>query len=135
RGVVDPPGTAGNLVGEPVVRGRGDRLVAGYYVVQLPLHRREVGRFTDLLVVPEPDHELGLVRVDDLRVEVAERMPGLDPVREDRLPARVDEDLDPARSLAELDRRPLGVRERRVELDPAERVQRHSDDGSPRLNS
>jgi hypothetical protein len=57
---------------------------------------------------------------------------GGDRVLEQRLPAHVDEQLDPARSLAESDRRPLALRQLGLERDRAERVQRQREDHGAR---
>jgi hypothetical protein len=56
----------------------------------------------------------------------------LDPILEDGLSARVDEDLHPAGGLPERDRLLLRLRERRVEFDAAERVQGHGNDRDAR---
>jgi len=89
------------------VRGRGERLIAREDLVQLPLDGGEVGGVAVLRVRAKPDQELRPVGIDDLGVEVAERVPRLDRVLKDPLATRVDEDLDPARGLPERDRLPL----------------------------
>jgi hypothetical protein len=92
------------------------------------LHRGQVAGVAPRRVGSEADHQLRAVAVDRLGAEKAERMRRADRVLVQRLPARADEDLDPARGLAERDRRQFVVRERRRELDRAERIQRDRGD-------
>ncbi len=63
-GAVDGPCALGELVGQPVVRGGAQQLVAGEDRVQLALHGRQVAGITARRVGAEADHELRAVAVE-----------------------------------------------------------------------
>ena len=129
-GAVDRPGAAREAVGQPVVGGCGEHLIAREDLVELTLHRRQITGVAARCVDAEADQQLRPILEHRLRVEVAERVAGTNRVLQHRLAPGVDEDLDPARGLAERDRGALLLGQRRRELDRAERVQRNRDDGA-----
>ena len=108
-GAVDRPGPAREAVGQPVVGGRGEHLIAREDLVELTLHRRQIAGVAARGVDAEPDQQLRPIVEDDLGVEVSEGVTGTDRVLPHGLAAGMDEDLDPARGLAERDRGALAV--------------------------
>ena len=94
----------------------------------MTLHGREIVGVRGLRVRAEADQELRPVRIEHLRVEIAEGVPRLDHIVVDGLAACVDEDLRAAGSLAQRDSSLFLRRQRRIELDCAERVERSGDD-------
>ena len=131
-GAMDRPGPAGELVGEPVVRRDAQDLVAGQVSSRLACIAGQIGRVAALSIEAEADHQLSPVVEQNLAAQVAEGMFERIEFCMHGLAARVDHHLDPAAGLAELDRPLLVLRQRRAELDPAERVQRDGHDRGAR---
>src|SRR5207245_10053270 len=79
---VDRPGSARVLVGEPVVRGRRDELVAWEDLVERVLHRASISRIAAPRAGAEADLELRAIAEQGLGVEVTERVAWPDRVLE-----------------------------------------------------
>ena len=107
-------------------------VVAGQDRVELPLDQGEVAMVAAGVVGPEADQDLASVAELLLGVEVPEGMLAAQHGERLRRTGDADEQLDPAGRLAERDGGALALRERRLERQVAERVQRDRDDDAAR---
>src|SRR5256885_15121514 len=92
-GAVDRPGSQRELVGEPVVCGRVEQLVARNDRVELALHRRQVTGVALCGIEPEADHQLRLATEQRLGGEIPERMTRTDRILQARRAPRPAEEL------------------------------------------
>ena len=96
---------------------RFDRMSIAERLDELALDRCDIGGVAAFGVGAKPDQKLRPVVEQHLCVEVAERMARPNRVLDQRLAARVDEDLDAARGLAERNRLEFGIVQLGGELD------------------